>query len=201
MCRFLRQVFQVFAENSLSIDMVATSEVSISLTLDQEQDRGDLLRYFPKILLDNAQKKCLLSLSMSLGTSQGACVEFHIVKGSTCWTGCRQPFSFFISFLFCYFLSSYFSLFFFFFSRKKGQQRGRNVPQATFQEVHREAVFTSPSEGAVHRQNKSKVFVSYGVLLSVLRPDASRGRCRPTPIFCGRDSAAQPSMELMTRAQ
>ncbi|CAN0419698.1 unnamed protein product, partial [Hapterophycus canaliculatus] len=35
---FLRQVFQVFAENSLSIDMVATSEVSISLTLDQEQD-------------------------------------------------------------------------------------------------------------------------------------------------------------------
>jgi aspartate kinase len=31
------QVFNVFAENSLSIDMVATSEVSISLTLDQSQ--------------------------------------------------------------------------------------------------------------------------------------------------------------------
>jgi hypothetical protein len=30
-------VFNVFAENSLSIDMVATSEVSISLTLDQSQ--------------------------------------------------------------------------------------------------------------------------------------------------------------------
>ena len=42
--RFLRQVFQVFAENSLSIDMVATSEVSISLTLDQEQDRAHLRR-------------------------------------------------------------------------------------------------------------------------------------------------------------
>eukprot|EP00904_Undaria_pinnatifida_P011805 jgi/Undpi1/7755/HiC_scaffold_23.g10228.m1 len=41
---FLRQVFQVFAENSLSIDMVATSEVSISLTLDQEQDRAHLRR-------------------------------------------------------------------------------------------------------------------------------------------------------------
>jgi aspartate kinase len=33
----LLQVFNVFAENSLSIDMVATSEVSISLTLDQSQ--------------------------------------------------------------------------------------------------------------------------------------------------------------------
>lgn len=42
--RFLREVFQLFAENSLSIDMVATSEVSISLTLDQEQDRESLLR-------------------------------------------------------------------------------------------------------------------------------------------------------------
>ena len=42
---FLRQVFQAFAENTLSIDMVATSEVSISLTLDKQQDRNSLLRY------------------------------------------------------------------------------------------------------------------------------------------------------------
>lgn len=43
-------MFQVFAENSLSIDMVATSEVSISLTLDQAQDRDHLLTYVYTVL-------------------------------------------------------------------------------------------------------------------------------------------------------
>lgn len=41
---FLKTVFAVFAENALSIDMVATSEVSISLTLDQAQDEKNLIR-------------------------------------------------------------------------------------------------------------------------------------------------------------
>lgn len=37
-CGFLSKVFQLFSENSLSIDMIATSEVSVSLTLDQDQN-------------------------------------------------------------------------------------------------------------------------------------------------------------------
>ncbi|KAG5191134.1 Aspartate/glutamate/uridylate kinase [Tribonema minus] len=38
---FLSKVFSIFALNNLSIDMVATSEVSISLTLDQSQRNFD----------------------------------------------------------------------------------------------------------------------------------------------------------------
>lgn len=43
-CGFLSRVFQLFAENSLSIDMIATSEVSVSLTLDRDQRSQDVER-------------------------------------------------------------------------------------------------------------------------------------------------------------
>jgi aspartate kinase len=46
---FLEQVFSEFAKNEISIDMVATSEVSVSLTLDAEHDltvvKQELSRY------------------------------------------------------------------------------------------------------------------------------------------------------------
>lgn len=41
-CGFLSKVFQLFSDNSLSIDMIATSEVSVSLTLDHDQDPLDI---------------------------------------------------------------------------------------------------------------------------------------------------------------
>ncbi|GHV85018.1 aspartate kinase [Spirochaetia bacterium] len=41
---FLARVFAAFAKNGISIDMVATSEVSVSLTLDAERDLSSLCR-------------------------------------------------------------------------------------------------------------------------------------------------------------
>ncbi|MDR0487505.1 MAG: aspartate kinase [Treponema sp.] len=46
---FLAEVFSVFAKNSISVDMVATSEVSISLTLDAAHDLTELKRELGKI--------------------------------------------------------------------------------------------------------------------------------------------------------
>jgi aspartate kinase len=41
---FLARLFSEFAKNSISIDMVATSEVSVSLTLDAEKDLAAVIR-------------------------------------------------------------------------------------------------------------------------------------------------------------
>jgi aspartate kinase len=46
---FLGKVFTCFAEHDISVDMVATSEVSISLTLDAVHDLADMKRDLSKI--------------------------------------------------------------------------------------------------------------------------------------------------------
>ena len=46
---FLESVFSCFARNSISVDMVATSEVSISLTLDSAHDLGTLAEDLARI--------------------------------------------------------------------------------------------------------------------------------------------------------
>ena len=40
---FLKSVFDVFAKHSLSVDLIATSEVSVSLTLDPQSDRSAIM--------------------------------------------------------------------------------------------------------------------------------------------------------------
>ena len=46
---FLSEVFSVFAKNNISIDMVATSEVSVSLTLDTAFDLGEVKKELNKV--------------------------------------------------------------------------------------------------------------------------------------------------------
>lgn len=46
---FLAEVFSVFAKHNISIDMVATSEVSVSLTLDTAFDLGEVKKELSKI--------------------------------------------------------------------------------------------------------------------------------------------------------
>src|SRR5690606_32809214 len=40
---FLRKIFEVFERHSVSIDMITTSEVAVSLTIDEEGDISELL--------------------------------------------------------------------------------------------------------------------------------------------------------------
>ncbi|MCL2410585.1 MAG: aspartate kinase [Treponema sp.] len=46
---FLEEVFSIFAKYNISIDMVATSEVSVSLTLDDCYDLGEVKKHLNKI--------------------------------------------------------------------------------------------------------------------------------------------------------
>jgi aspartate kinase len=46
---FLAQVFSIFSKNNISIDMVATSEVSVSLTVNSSSDLGEIKKELPKI--------------------------------------------------------------------------------------------------------------------------------------------------------
>jgi len=46
---FLAEVFSVFARHNISVDMVATSEVSVSLTLDTAYDLGEVKKELAKI--------------------------------------------------------------------------------------------------------------------------------------------------------
>jgi aspartate kinase len=46
---FLQEVFASFAKQGISVDMVATSEVSVSLTLDAEYDLSELLADLARI--------------------------------------------------------------------------------------------------------------------------------------------------------
>jgi aspartate kinase len=41
---FLRRIFEIFDRNNTSVDMVSTSEVSVSLTLDNTEALDDILR-------------------------------------------------------------------------------------------------------------------------------------------------------------
>jgi len=46
---FLNEVFSIFARNNISVDMVATSEVSVSLTVDAAHDLGEAKKELSKI--------------------------------------------------------------------------------------------------------------------------------------------------------
>jgi len=46
---FLSEVFSIFARHNVSVDMVATSEVSVSLTLDNTYDLGEIKKELNKI--------------------------------------------------------------------------------------------------------------------------------------------------------
>jgi len=46
---FLAEVFSIFSRNRISVDMVATSEVSVSLTLDASYDLGELKKELSRI--------------------------------------------------------------------------------------------------------------------------------------------------------
>ena len=46
---FLAEVFSVFSRHNISVDMVATSEVSVSLTLDESYDLGEVKKELNKI--------------------------------------------------------------------------------------------------------------------------------------------------------
>lgn len=60
---FLAGVFQCFADHRLSVDMVATSEVSISLTLDAPHDLAHLKRDLEKIAsVDIKKNKAIVTL-------------------------------------------------------------------------------------------------------------------------------------------
>jgi len=60
---FLGEVFSAFAKNNLSVDMVATSEVSVSLTLDTAYDLGELKKELGKIAkVDVKTGKAIISI-------------------------------------------------------------------------------------------------------------------------------------------
>ncbi|CAM9828012.1 unnamed protein product, partial [Chrysoparadoxa australica] len=77
---FLSQVFNIFEECSLSIDMVATSEVSISLTLDQteknKRSKGEALRKLSSIAAVTARDSvAIISLIANVARSSEVMAE------------------------------------------------------------------------------------------------------------------------------
>ena len=60
---FLSEVFQVFARNNISIDMIATSEVSVSLTLDTAFDLSEVKKELSKIAnIEIKTRKAIVSI-------------------------------------------------------------------------------------------------------------------------------------------
>ncbi|GMO25275.1 MAG: aspartate kinase [Termitinemataceae bacterium] len=60
---FLAEVFAVFARHSISIDMVATSEVSVSLTLDSAFNLKDAVKELERIAsIEVKQKKAIITV-------------------------------------------------------------------------------------------------------------------------------------------
>jgi len=60
---FLSEVFAVFAKHNISIDMVATSEVSVSLTLDTSYDLSEIKKELSKIAsIDIKAEKAIISI-------------------------------------------------------------------------------------------------------------------------------------------
>jgi aspartate kinase len=60
---FLAEVFSIFARHNISIDMVATSEVSVSLTLDANFDLGNVKKELSKIAsVDVKTGKAIVSI-------------------------------------------------------------------------------------------------------------------------------------------
>jgi aspartate kinase len=60
---FLNEVFSIFARNNISVDMVATSEVSVSLTVDAAHDLGEAKKELSKIAnVDIKTEKAIISI-------------------------------------------------------------------------------------------------------------------------------------------
>jgi aspartate kinase len=60
---FLSEVFSVFTKNNISVDMVATSEVSVSLTLETAYDLGEVRKELSKIAsVDVKSGKAIISI-------------------------------------------------------------------------------------------------------------------------------------------
>jgi aspartate kinase len=60
---FLAEVFSIFARHNISIDMVATSEVSVSLTLDTNYDLTEVKKELDKIAhVDIKKEKAIVSI-------------------------------------------------------------------------------------------------------------------------------------------
>jgi aspartate kinase len=60
---FLSEVFSIFARYSISVDMVATSEVSVSLTLDTSHDLTEVKKELNKIAsVDIKTGKAIVSI-------------------------------------------------------------------------------------------------------------------------------------------
>ncbi|MBM2841335.1 MAG: aspartate kinase, partial [Bacteroidetes bacterium] len=60
---FLARVFEIFARHEKSVDVIATSEVSISLTVDDEQDLDHIvkgLQFIAEVELSHRKAICCL---------------------------------------------------------------------------------------------------------------------------------------------
>lgn len=79
---FLSKVFQIFAENSVSIDMIATSEVSVSLTLDRDQRSRDVQRCMRQLggIADVTENKNTSILSLVSDASRSSEVMAEVFK-------------------------------------------------------------------------------------------------------------------------
>jgi aspartate kinase len=60
---FMAEVFSIFAKHNISIDMIATSEVSISVTLDSNYDLSDVKKDLNKIAnVEIKSEKAIVSI-------------------------------------------------------------------------------------------------------------------------------------------
>lgn len=86
-CGFLSKVFQLFSENSLSIDMIATSEVSVSLTLDQDQKSPRIKKCVHQLrdvaeVTENKNTSIISLVSDGSRSSEVMAEVFHVMKQS-----------------------------------------------------------------------------------------------------------------------
>jgi len=60
---FLAKIFTIFAKNNKSVDMISTSEVSVSLTIDNDKDLDKIEKQLGKIAYVRVEKeKAIISL-------------------------------------------------------------------------------------------------------------------------------------------
>ena len=84
-CGFLSKVFQLFSENRLSIDMIATSEVSVSLTLDRDQKEPRIRKCVHQLkdvaeVTENKNTSIISLVSDGSRSSEVMAEVFHVMK-------------------------------------------------------------------------------------------------------------------------
>jgi len=83
---FLRQIFEVFERHKISIDMITTSEVAVSLTIDDDRDITELveeLGLYGKVEVDTKQTIVCIVGHMLQEESGHAAKIFHALKDIT----------------------------------------------------------------------------------------------------------------------